>query len=172
MKRPTAKQKQWHKACKMLSTQLALSRMTHKPSRHKKRSLSAVWLCVVVCSEHGMWAAWVPTRKPVGGLSNASNTQLIWQISHSLAEEQFQNSSSYFAQAVFLMIFKLLFSCKGMIWVRNLLHHPVFLCPLLLLRTSTSLSRASFAHSSLRRDRLPSPHQETTRYGGDAPFPM
>lgn len=57
-------------------------------SRGKKIILSNVTVSVVVCFVPGMWAIWFPTGKPVRGLSNASNTQLIWQLTNHWSEYQ------------------------------------------------------------------------------------
>lgn len=84
--RPTAKQKQ---SCEVLSAQPEVwTAQSDTPTPAAKRSVSAMWLCALVCFEPCMWAICFPTRKPVGGLSNASNTQLIWQISHCKSEKQ------------------------------------------------------------------------------------
>lgn len=87
MTRPTAKQKQWLKACEALSTHpAAWPTQSDTQPPEAKRSFSAMWLCVVVCFVPSMCAVWFPTGKPVGGLSNASKSHLLWQISHHWPE--------------------------------------------------------------------------------------
>lgn len=70
-----------------LNPQPDLPKVTQKLQRQKDHSQHCDCVSWLVL-EPGMWAIWFPTGKPVGGLSNASNTQLIWQISRHWPQNQ------------------------------------------------------------------------------------